>query len=550
MKRNKHKKTGPTRRGMAAAARAIGRAFGLFKKIRFRRRRGCAARDTQKSGRARRRLSAKQRALEAEILRLETELDEVYARVVEGAGHVKRNESDPATPELADIIDLSRDLREQLRAKRAELTRLERDAAREVRLQRAVPPVMPPEQEPEPFSPQPDDEPAASGLAVLDERLRERILKASRKAEFADSSQLVIFEKLTQDLLADDPEVRRTAAARMGELDTPASFDVLHSALEDPDDKVCAAALNSLALLGDDTSPGVFRRYTDSSEHHLRLAALRGLARVGDSSDDSALLAALEDSHPAVRKSAATYLGWRDAAGAARALISALHDEEDEVRAAAAASLGNLRSSRAVLSLIRILEDPDTGVRQAAKKAIETIVDEKVQVDIEAEAEGLKKRIQELKEWWKEARIDKQLKPREHREPEAEPAQAKAPAKKPAPRGVDPAAEDPAKVVDLKSAAASRTKPAAAKKPAKKPAEEKPKEDEEKQEESLLESEDSEMPAELEGLGTVKASAESEPEADEMPDGLDGLGIRVADEKEEETKEEDDSDESPQEGEG
>jgi hypothetical protein len=72
--------------------------------------------------------------------------------------------------------------------------------------------------------------------------------------------------------------------------------------------------------------------------------------------------------------------------------------------------------------------------------------------------------------------------------------------------------------------------------------------------EAAAEPEESEMPAELEGLGTIKASEETKAEKDEMPEGLDGLGIRVADGKAEEGEEknasDEDADEDKQEGNG
>jgi hypothetical protein len=551
------KKTGAVRGKVVAAFRAVGRALGLVE------RRGCEARETRKPGLAHRRLSARQIVLETEIHRLETELDRVYARVVEGVGQAKRNQLDPATPELAEVIDLSRELRERLRAKRAELTRLERDAARELKLLRVMPAAteLPSTRENFPTAPNPPEEPPDSEQSVLEERVRNSILRASRISSFDDKSKQVIFEKLVGDLLASDPEVRRNAAARLGELKTSAVFGVLRAALFDPENKVRAAALNSLALLGDDSPPELFRRYTNSTQHHLRLAALRGLARAKDPKDDPTLLAALEDAHPAVRKAAATYLGWRETRGVTRALISALHDEEKEVRAAAASSLGNLRKDRAVLSLIRILLDPDADVRTAAKTAIESTLGEKIDVDIEAESEARRRRIEELKEWWKGARIDKQLARKEGLDLHKEPKEAEPPVRKPAARGVDPAgrvqaaeeteaAREPAKVVDLKSVAASRTRPgtASGKEDAEEAAEEPA------ANEAAAEPEESEMPAELEGLGTIKASGETKAEKDEMPEGLDGLGIRVADGKAEEGEEknasDEDADEDKQEGNG
>jgi hypothetical protein len=76
MRTTDRKKTSPARRGMVAAFRAIGRAFGFLGG------RGGAVHETKRPSLAHKRLSAQQMVLEAEIRRLEAELDRVYAQVV------------------------------------------------------------------------------------------------------------------------------------------------------------------------------------------------------------------------------------------------------------------------------------------------------------------------------------------------------------------------------------------------------------------------------------------------------------------------------------
>lgn len=135
MPRTDEKNAAPARGGFAEA---IERALGFLKRMRFLGRRDRAAREPNKPGREQKRRAARRIILKTEISRIEKEIDRVHAHIVQGAGNLRRNAAD--APALPDLVKLARDLREQLCTKRVELSRLERDTARELRLQQTAQP--------------------------------------------------------------------------------------------------------------------------------------------------------------------------------------------------------------------------------------------------------------------------------------------------------------------------------------------------------------------------------------------------------------------------
>jgi HEAT repeat protein len=345
--------------------------------------------------------------LEADIAALERELDLIYTAIVHDAGHVLAEDDVGEGPDLSATIERARELKVTLRAKRAELVRNKREAARRSRLLRTAADETRRTAEPDRAVAESRMDRADSGRYAVSGKLRKAIAAAERSPAFEDEAQQIIFENAASDMRDPDPDIRRAAVARLGETGSFAATDILSATVEDPDQRVRVAALNSLALLGDPSAAALFRRHTTSPDHHLRLAALRGLSRIGTEGDAPTIIAGLRDERAAVRKSAATYLGWRRDRAAIKPLIRALRDDDEQVRAAAATSLGNIRDHRAVLSLIRTLKDRSLVVRQAAKAALESTLGEEFEMDLaDADAELHLRRIDQLKEWWRTGRIE------------------------------------------------------------------------------------------------------------------------------------------------
>ncbi len=453
---------------MTGIVRALGKTVGFFGRMSLPRPRLPSREKKPRAERADLVPSqpADHEGLQVEIDRMERELDSVYAQVVKGAGAVSRNGVAAGGPDLADLLERSRELKERLGERRAEMARLERDRAREKRLSRNVsleadlreqrrrPTAQPEQQAPE----------GRGKRAMADPHKRKALDKAARNVSLGDGSQQVIFEKALQDLLEDDAEIRRAAVVRLGELRDRSLVGVLAEVLEDRNNNVVTAALNALALLGSDACEPLFGRFASSPDHHLRLASLRGLAKVETESAGRSILNALGDENAQVRKGAATYLGWRRERAAVRGLMQTLHDENEQVRAAAAGALGLIRDERAVLSLIRSIGDPELGVREAAKNALESVLETPVDIDIDIDIDPFDARLEELKDWWKKARIDRHvtgevqlpdlggIKASRPRPPPPEPPEPAAPSE-PAP---PPPVVDSDKVVDFRASAAAR----------------------------------------------------------------------------------------------
>jgi len=88
-------------------------------------------------------------------------------------------------------------------------------------------------------------------------------------------------------------------------------------------------------------------------------------------------------------------------------ILEALHDRESGVRRAAASAAAEAGAFTAVFSLILLLDDPVLEVRKEAKTAIAHITRSKIDFDLSADAQSRKKKIEKLKNWWKEERFSR-----------------------------------------------------------------------------------------------------------------------------------------------
>ncbi len=395
--------------GLAQIGRVIGRAAGLFRGTLL------SPKKAVKVGRSRRRrpptevpapawnLTLKERDLRREIAHGQVELDRLYGLVADGAssGHSGR---DVDRVGLDRLIGRSRELKAELDEKRFALARVERTIERERLLRsrgarRRSDPGKSSVRQPRTGG----QRTAAPRIQTNDKRPR-AAQHAVQRASFRDHSQRLLFERAAHAMDDENPEVRASAAVRLGELGSPAAYQLLATALRDSSENVRVAALNSIAMLDTPESAALLQRYLGAESARLRLAAVRALAKVGGASSSSMLVRALEDEDACVRKAAATILGWREVTGAAASLVLCLRDEDARVRAAAAASLGSLGQDRAVLPLIRALDDERADVRDTAFIALREIVGD--DIDRVAADEVGQARIDALKTWWRRARVD------------------------------------------------------------------------------------------------------------------------------------------------
>jgi hypothetical protein len=116
---------------------------------------------------------------------------------------------------------------------------------------------------------------------------------------------------------------------------------------------------------------------------------------------------ALTNPDPGIRGSALGNIGEFAGEEETVLILESLHDPDPGVRGVAAIAAARARAFGAVFSLILLLDDPSTEVRKAAKVAIERITGNRVKFDLNQETSARKKKIEKLKNWWKEERFSR-----------------------------------------------------------------------------------------------------------------------------------------------
>ncbi len=207
-----------------------------------------------------------------------------------------------------------------------------------------------------------------------------RIQSAAYAAPLAEASRtgergvrLAALFALGQLGLANAPDV--PAAAVAGCLD----------ALDDPDPRIVATAVEALGKLADPRVPSAVIPYLKHAEPELRIAAAVALFRCrfaplwrgqADSPPPlppaavSALLDTMNDEQPAVRRAAAYAFSRYGQDGAASRLTELLDDEDELTRLFAVRAIGRSESIVAATALARALEDRSAGVRTEVVSAL------------------------------------------------------------------------------------------------------------------------------------------------------------------------------------
>jgi HEAT repeat protein len=235
----------------------------------------------------------------------------------------------------------------------------------------------------------PTDEPLLIGLRDLDSTVRKRALVA-----LAQTWCLPTIAELADD----DPETRREAARKLGEMSDERLAEPLLAALKDQNQSVRWEATRALGQLLQ------FSTLIDlgNANEQIRRAAAYDLVRLPDVRAVEPLIAALQDTDSKIRKHAADALGAlggvtiaplaallrcndrgiRRSVGRALARIDddrvvdvlalALHDSRSWVRETAAESLARL-GDRGVPALETALQSGDPGLCQLARVALRRI---------------------------------------------------------------------------------------------------------------------------------------------------------------------------------
>jgi HEAT repeat protein len=222
-------------------------------------------------------------------------------------------------------------------------------------------------------------------------RLRERdavpalidALNESKERDFkvaAAESLGLIGDRRAEDALihaTQMPEapVRSAAIKALGKLGDATVTETLFEAARDRDSSVREAAASSLGLLG----VSVERLTADarSPSWQIRAAAMTTLARLGDPRGLQVLVSGLSDKDDNVRAEAARSLAVMGDARALDPLIGALHDPSPDVRLEAAVAVGGFKNARAINSLTGLLGDRDWRVSAAAAEALAKMNDDR-----------------------------------------------------------------------------------------------------------------------------------------------------------------------------
>lgn len=237
--------------------------------------------------------------------------------------------------------------------------------------------------------------------------LKAAIAKAVRHGAFETRSEMEVFDKVANDLLDSEMEVKILAAAELGKIGSVAAVPVLLEASKFDNTDLTSEIINSLITIGDLQAIPLFREKVSDPSYRVRIGCLRGLYKLADDRDAVPLLKeALQDGHPEVRRTAATFIGWKDSAEASPALVQCLRDEDAKVRKAAVAALANLKDESSVLPLIKVLADKELEIREKALETIKVISDDDaIAFDVHASGIALKEAVGNMRDWWEKERL-------------------------------------------------------------------------------------------------------------------------------------------------
>ena len=165
-------------------------------------------------------------------------------------------------------------------------------------------------------------------------------------------------------------DVRRSAAAALGQLGSEAAIPGLLKALEHQDYHVRWSAAVALGQLGSEAAiPGLLKALNDQY-WGVRWSAAEALGQLGSEAAIPGLLKALDDPDSDVRRSAAAALGHLGSEAAIPGLLKALEHQHSHVRRSAAAALEHLGSEAAIPGLLKALEHQHSHVRRSAAEAL------------------------------------------------------------------------------------------------------------------------------------------------------------------------------------
>ncbi|MBF0303759.1 MAG: HEAT repeat domain-containing protein [Desulfamplus sp.] len=243
------------------------------------------------------------------------------------------------------------------------------------------------------------------GLSAED-AVKAAIASSLKSGKFSSGSEKSKFEKVANDLLSEDHEVRILAANELAKMKNEAAVPVLTESVRTGDSNLTSEIINALITIGSVNSVPLFKEMVTDRNHRIRVACLRGLYKLAEDDDEAMqlLVDAVKDEHPEVRKCAITFIGWKDNAESVPSLVQALRDDHDDVKKTALDALATIRDKATVLPVIRVLGDNDENIREKALETLKMITGEQISFDMQASGDELTDAVDNLIDWWQKKR--------------------------------------------------------------------------------------------------------------------------------------------------
>jgi len=337
--------------------------------------------------------------IEDKIKEKEDKIEKLYSEI--GKEGVKYSDTDAKSPleteTVKSLISDVRDYEKEVRRLKSRISELKEEEKAETLRKREL---------------KEEAMPAKEKAAIKDvpvvKAVKSEIENALRYGVFESPSEKSKFEKVANDLLDSDIEVKILAATELAKMKNEAAVPVLTETVKFDDPHLSSEIVNALIDIGDPKAVTLFKEKIADPNYRVRVACLRGLYKLAEDDDEEAtqlLTNALQDEHADVRRSAITFIGWKDNVDAVPALVQCLKDENEKVRKAALSALATIREKSAVVPLIRALKDKDIDMKEKVLDAIKMISGEEITFDLEASGEELSKAIDNLTDWWQKKRL-------------------------------------------------------------------------------------------------------------------------------------------------
>jgi len=236
--------------------------------------------------------------------------------------------------------------------------------------------------------------------SALQRKVRSAIEKCLRRSTFSLRSDAIVFNKVLNDLLDDEIDVKRLAVSELANIGKRETVPILLELLKYPDSQLRAEIINTLVQLDADEIFNVCKSFYKDEYTSIRSACIRGFYKSGRAEAVNFLIEGLQDESVEIRNSSAIFLGWRDDKMALTALLQSASDMDKNVRKSSLSSIANIRDKTSVVPLMRLLLSQDSDFRRDVVEVIEKIIDESIKFNVDGTKKQRSLEIEQMKEWY------------------------------------------------------------------------------------------------------------------------------------------------------